>query len=298
MTSERSKLTERILPVMTLANDPIIIPPSEEDSGYSTARDTATGRFQLVGNAIVTGGLGALGQAVSRAMLQHGLQGLLMLDVRAAVDGTDIIHALRSEFPTARIEARAADVTDEQQVAHAVDDAAELLGSIDMLVCMAGIVGVNHALDTPVSQFRHILDVNATGTFLCAQAVARHMIAQGRGGRIVLTASISAHRVNWPQPQVAYNVSKAAVVAIKSCLAAEWARYGIAVNSVSPGYMDTLLNEGPGLAVGRREWCARNPLGRMGLPAELASVVVMLLSRGASYVNGADIVVDGGGMVF
>ncbi|RCI08859.1 hypothetical protein L249_5001 [Ophiocordyceps polyrhachis-furcata BCC 54312] len=287
MTSDRDKLAQRILPVMTLAQGHDDIPPIE----------TASHRFQIKGNAVVTGALGGLGTVLSRAMLQHGLQGLLMLDVRMT-EGERMVKELRDEFPSSRIEMLASDITDEQQVAQAMDYASDKLGSVDMLVCLAGIVGVSHALDVTASQFRRVLDVNATGTFLCAQAAARKMVEQGKGGRIVLTASISAHRVNWPQPQVAYNASKAAVISIKSCLAAELARYGIRVNSVSPGYMDTLLNEGPGLDVGRREWCARNPLGRMGLPAELATVVVMLLSEGASYVNGADIVVDGGGLVF
>ncbi|RDA89873.1 hypothetical protein CP533_6652 [Ophiocordyceps camponoti-saundersi (nom. inval.)] len=287
MASDREKLSQRILPVMTLAQGQDVSPPIE----------TAGQRFQLRGNAVVTGALGGLGTVICRAMLQHGLQGLLMLDVRASEDDTSV-KDLREEFPGARIEMLATDITDEDQVSRAMDHAAEKLGSVDMLVCLAGVVGVSHALEMTASQFRRILDVNATGTFLCAQAAALKMVKQGKGGRIVLTASISAHRVNWPQPQVAYNASKAAVISIKSCLAAEWARYGICVNSVSPGYMDTLLNEGPGLEVGRREWCARNPLGRMGLPAELATVVVMLLSQGASYVNGADIVVDGGGLVF
>lgn len=85
---------------------------------------------------------------------------------------------------------------------------------------------------------------------------------------------------------------------LKSCLAAEWARYGITVNSVSPGYMDTVLNAGEGLADARRTWCERNPLGRMGLPEEVAGVVVMLVSMAGSYMNGADVICDGGGVVF
>lgn len=122
----------------------------------------------------------------------------------------------------------------------------------------------------------------------------RHMMASGRGGKIVLVASISGHRVNYPQPQAAYNVSKAALLHMKNSLAAEWTRYGIRVNSISPGYMDTVLNAGEALAPWRRVWAERNPMRRMGAPQELTGPVVFLCSEmGASYVNGADIVVDG-----
>lgn len=119
------------------------------------------------------------------------------------------------------------------------------------------------------------------------------MIQQGKGGSIVFTASISAHRVNYPQPQVAYNVSKGAILQLKSSLAAEWARHGIRVNSISPGYMDTILNAGEGLESTRNIWLARNPMGRMGDPSELAGVVILLCSPAGKYINGADIVVDG-----
>lgn len=121
----------------------------------------------------------------------------------------------------------------------------------------------------------------------------RHMIRQATGGSIIFTASISAHRVNYPQPQVAYNVSKGAILQLKSSLAAEWARYGIRVNSISPGYMDTILNAGEGLESTRQIWAARNPMGRMGDPSELVGVVILLCSPAGRYINGADILVDG-----
>lgn len=104
---------------------------------------------------------------------------------------------------------------------------------------------------------------------------------------------MSGHRVNFPQPQAAYNVSKSALLHLKSCLAAEWARYGIRVNTISPGYMDTILNEGPGLENARKIWHSRNPMGRMGVPQELAGPLVLLCSNAGSYINGADIIVDG-----
>lgn len=293
--TDRSELTKRICPFMTLAqgdDDKAAI-----DARYTAPRDTAEGRFSISGNAIVTGGTGGLGMKSSRAMLQHGLSGLMIFDVNeAACD--EAVLALRTEFPNAKIEARIVDVTDEEKVASSVAETVQLLGSVDMLVCFAGIVGSIHATEMSASHWRRILDVNTTGTFLCAQAVGRQMISQGTGGRIVLTASISAHRVNFPQPQVAYNVSKAGILMMKSSLAAEWARYGITVNSISPGYMDTILNEGSGLDEAKKLWYQRTPFGRMGVPEEVAGVVVMLLSRAGSYTNGADILVDGGITVF
>ena len=110
-------------------------------------------------------------------------------------------------------------------------------------------------------------------------------------GAILFVASISAHSTNYPQPQAAYNASKAALISLKSSLAAEWARYGIRVNTISPGYMDTILNEGDGLEEARRTWLERNPTGRMGNPEELAGPVVLLCSEAGSYITGADLIV-------
>jgi sorbose reductase len=174
------------------------------------------------------------------------------------------IDELQEEFPAAKIRAKKVDITDDVAVNKAVAETAESLGSVDILLCFAGVVGCTHAIEMTAVEWRRTLDINTTGSFLCSQAVAKQMIAQGTGGSIVFTASISAHRVNYPQPQVAYNVSKSALLTLKNCLAAEWARYGIRVNSISPGYMDTILNEGDGIANERAIWASRNPMGRMG----------------------------------
>jgi NAD(P)-dependent dehydrogenase (short-subunit alcohol dehydrogenase family) len=267
----------------------------------SSAADPSLGpqtRFAVRGNAVITGGAGTLGLRSARALLEHGLSGLLILDVQPSAAEAEVA-ALRTAFPNATILTRAVDVTDEQAVAAAMQHAVDALGSITALFCFVGVVGCVDTLAMPVAQWRRILDINTTGAFICAQAAARHMVAAASPGcSITLVASISAHRVNYPQPQAAYNVSKAALLSLKSCLAAEWARYGIRTNSISPGYMDTVLNEGDAIAEHRRVWAERNPTGRMGSPSELTGVVVLLASDAGSYINGADFVVDGGGIVF
>ena len=125
------------------------------------------------------------------------------------------------------------------------------------------------------------------------------MIDAKCGGAILFIASISGHIVNYPQPQLAYNVSKSAVHHMTRCLAAEWAVHGIRVNSVSPGYMDTILNEGSGLEVARNIWNDRKPMRRMGNPQALTGPVVLMCSRTAgSYITGSDLTVAGGATVF
>ncbi|EGO03764.1 hypothetical protein SERLA73DRAFT_175392 [Serpula lacrymans var. lacrymans S7.3] len=296
--ANRDDLKTRILPQMTLSegSNPLTspFPPLPKDL---LPAEKAIRRFAVEGNAIVTGGAGVLGLEAARALLEHGAKGVSLFDVNPA-QSQDAIDAVRSEFPSAKIIAKKVDVRDEQSVQNAVDESAEELGSVDVLLCFAGVVSCNHALDVALDEWRRTLDINTTGSWICAQAVARCMIRQGHGGSIVFTASISAHSVNFPQPQVSYNVSKGALLQLKNSLAAEWARYGIRVNSISPGYMDTILNEGEGLEEARRMWASRNPVGRMGQPSELTGAVVLLCSRAGRYINGADILVDGGGSVF
>lgn len=263
----------------------------------SNPEERARQRFAVSGNAIVTGGAGTLGFEACNALLEHGLSGLFIFDMSPELNAK-AVELLRNRFPKRTIDACRVDVTDDVAIEAAVHKAASQLGTLNHLLCFSGIVGCVHSLDASATQWRKVVDVNTTGSFLCAQHVARVMKTQSTGGSITFTASISAHRVNFPQPQAAYNVSKAGLVTLKSCLAAEWARFGIRVNSVSPGYMDTILNEGDGLARARAMWTDRNPTGRLGQPEELMGAVVLLASRAGSYINGADIVVDGGGVVF
>lgn len=196
------------------------------------------------------------------------------------------ISELIAEFPDAKIQAMKVDITDDAAVSLAVEKTAEILGSVEILLCFAGVVGCYHALEMTSAQFRRTIDINTTGNFLVAQAVAKQMVKQGGRGSITFVASISGHMVNYPQPQAAYNVSKAAVLSLKNCLATEWARYGIRVNSISPGYMDTILNEGEGIEKSKQSWRERNPSGRLGVASELTGAVILLSSNAGTYING------------
>ncbi|PVH88154.1 oxidoreductase [Cadophora sp. DSE1049] len=295
----RDDLTSRILPQMEFSDGTGLSSPPLPLSNSIPSQERAQKRFAVNGNAIITGGAGTLGLAAGRALLEHGLSNLMLFDMNPAQSQPQI-NALQSAFPGSKILTKKLDITDADAVSLAVEETAEAFGTIDVLLCFAGVVGCVHAIDMTPLQFRRTLDINTTGTFLCAQAVAKHHISQSSISNtlsITFIASISGHRVNFPQPQVAYNVSKAALLTLKNCLAAEWARYGIRVNSISPGYMDTILNEGEGIKEGRRVWAERNPMGRMGEKSELTGAVVLLASSASTYMNGTDIVVDGGQIV-
>ncbi|KAJ7064820.1 hypothetical protein C8F01DRAFT_1128317 [Mycena amicta] len=303
----REALRERTIPFMTLSTEenPLTAPITRRDSVAETLRpsEIARRRFAVSGNAIVTGGAGMLGLEAARALLEHGASGIALFDLEASFASEHArreIASLKQTFEERKILQKVVDVTNEDGVRRSVAECVDEFGEqgVQILLCFAGVVGTVHAEEMEVAQFRRMLDINTTGSWICAQAVGKQMIKQKIGGSIIFTASISAHRVNFPQPQVAYNVSKGALLQLKSSLAAEWARYGIRVNSISPGYCDTILNEGDGLADAREIWKSRNPMGRMADPSELAGTVVLLCSPAGRYVSGADIVVDGGGSVF
>ncbi|KAI1500217.1 hypothetical protein F5X99DRAFT_255205 [Biscogniauxia marginata] len=299
MTTERSDLASRVLPRVSLGDGS---PGSLAAPPPPLPRDTppvvrAQERFRVKGNAIVTGGAGDLGFAACKALLEHGLEGLMIFDMHPA-EAEARTKTLESEFPEAVIRFLKVDVADEDAVNAAVGQTVQSVGPITTLLSFAGIVGCGHALDWSTKDWNRMLNVNTIGGFLVARAVARTMIERKCGGSIVFVASISGHRVNFPQPQVPYNVSKAGVITMVKSLAAEWGGHGIRVNSISPGYMDTILNEGEGLDEPRKIWAGRNPLGRMGQPDELSGAVVMLASRAGSYINGADLLVDGGQTLF
>lgn len=138
-----------------------------------------------------------------------------------------------------------------------------------------------------------VIDINLTGVFLTAQAAGKQMLKQGKGS-IINTASMSGHIVNVPQPQCAYNASKAGVIQLTKSMAIEWADKGVRVNSISPGYIGTeLISANKELIPLIEQWNAMAPMHRLGKPEELQSICVYLAGDTSSFTTGSDFIVDG-----
>jgi sorbose reductase len=246
--------------------------------------------FDLHGKtALVTGGSSGIGRTVTRAYLEAGAS------VAVAARNSEALEKVADELASVgdgRVVPIRCDVTQPDQVTNMVETVTAELGGIDIAVCNAGIVSVAGMLDMPLEEFRRIQDTNVTGVFLTAQAAARAMVEQGRGGVIINTASMSGHIINIPQQVGHYCASKAAVIHLTKGMAVEFAPHQIRVNSVSPGYIRTELVEP--LADYHAQWEPKIPLGRMGRPDELAGLYVYLASEASSYMTGSDIVIDGG----
>jgi NAD(P)-dependent dehydrogenase (short-subunit alcohol dehydrogenase family) len=241
---------------------------------------------------VVTGSARGIGYAIARAAARAGAA-VAVLDLEQ--NNVDAAAAkLVSEVADVEVLALSCDVTSYEQVQAASDELARRWGRTDVLVNNAGIAYHAPAEEMSVAEWDRMLQVNLSGVFFCSQVFGRSMIA-ARCGAIVNIASMSGFIVNRPQPQVAYNVSKAGVIMLTKSLAAEWAPHGVRVNAVAPGYTRTdLIEHLVDTDMARDYWIAGTPLGRMGTPDEIASAVLFLASEAASFVTGETLVADGG----
>jgi len=187
------------------------------------------------------------------------------------------------------------DVRDPQNVEAMAAAVVDEFGKIDILVNNAGIVKNTPAEDTPDDVWRSIIDVNLNGVYWCCRAVGKRMLEQGYGS-IVNVASMSGLVSNKPQPQAAYNSSKAAVFMLTRSLAGEWSGRGLRINSVSPGYIGTELVQEvlKQSDEWRSIWHSMTPMGRIGEPEDVAKAVLFLASDMATYATGTNLVIDGG----
>jgi NAD(P)-dependent dehydrogenase (short-subunit alcohol dehydrogenase family) len=241
--------------------------------------------------ALVTGASGGLGAHFARVLAGAGAR--VAVTARRQEACEEVTHTIGKAGGQALTVVM--DVADAASVNATVIEARERLGGLDIVINNAGITATTSLLDLDESEWDRILDTNLKGAFLVGQAAARQMRDTGGGGVIVNISSILGVRV---AGRVApYAVSKAALLQLTRTMALEWARFGIRVNALCPGYVETELNREFFSTAAGQELVRRVPQRRLGQPQDLNGALLLLCSPAGAFMTGADITVDGGHLI-
>lgn len=243
-------------------------------------------------SVLVTGGTSGIGEATARRFLEEGS--------RVFVCGREpdkLNRAVAGLRELGTIDGLACDVSREGEVGRLMDGAAAFLDGVDVLINNAGIAWREPFLDITPEHWDRIISTNLRGVFLVAQAVARHMVAEGKGGAIVNMSSTNG--LGGEEDYAHYNASKGGILLLTKTMAVELGRYGIRVNAVCPGYIETPMNASIAESLGGEEFVAnyareRIPLGHAGRPEDVAAAYAFLASDEASFIHGEGLVIDGG----
>jgi NAD(P)-dependent dehydrogenase (short-subunit alcohol dehydrogenase family) len=245
--------------------------------------------FDLSGRiALVTGGSRGLGEEMAEGLAEAGAS--LMLLARRPQWLEPAVDRFRARG--FRCDGALCDVADPAAIAKVVD----AMDRIDILVNNAGVTWGQPAEDVPLDRWQSVLATNLTGAFLMCQAAGRKMIAQGSGA--ILNVASVAGLIAMPDglDAAAYSASKGGLLALTRELAAKWARHGVRVNAIAPGFFPSRMSEKVLERIGP-EVESHIPMRRIGRPGELKGVAVFLASPASSYITGQTIVVDGGATV-
>ncbi len=239
----------------------------------------------LLRRALITGSTRNIGLAIAVRLARNGYIPILnhTHDEEQALGALAEVRSVCSEAELIR-----ADVTAERDVVRLIE-AATAAGPLDLLVNNAGAFLLKPFLETSLEEWNRILAANLTSAFLCCRAVLPGMRAQGHGG-IINVASMHAERARAVPNTLPYTVAKAGIVLLTKTLAKTEGPYGIRVNAVSPGFVDTGANLPPNAA-------SKVPLGRIGRPEEIAAAVAFLASEEASHISGSVLGVHGGALL-
>ena len=245
--------------------------------------------FKLDGKvAIVTGSERGLGRGMAVALAQAGADIVGVTYAESAPDTAAAIEAVGKKY--VHIQANLVSIEPVERI---VQGALQAFGHIDILVNNAGIITRNDSVDFTEKEWDDVMNINLKSAFFLCQAVAKQFIAQGNGGKIVNIASMLSFQGGIRVPS--YTASKSGVKGITMLMANEWAKHGINVNAIAPGYMATDNTTQLRADEARSaEILGRIPAGRWGLPEDLGGAVVFLASRAADYINGYTVAVDGG----
>ncbi|MFW7340126.1 SDR family oxidoreductase [Pollutimonas sp. H1-120] len=245
--------------------------------------------FRLDGKvALVTGAAGALGSHFAGTLGRAGATVIL------AGRRLQPLEQLAAQLRGANIDGHALhmDVGDPASVELAFRQAWSLCGIVDILVCNAGVAVNKKSLDILADEWSQVVDVNLKGSWLVCKQAARHLVDAGKPGSIITVTSILGHRV--AAAVLPYAASKAGLEHMTRAMALEWARYGIRVNALAPGYMETNLNRDFFASEAGQALIKRIPQRRLGTPRDLDGALLLLASDASLYMTGSSIVVDGG----
>ncbi|MBB5233888.1 SDR family oxidoreductase [Deinococcus budaensis] len=248
--------------------------------------------FDLTGKvALITGGSRGLGLQIAEALGEYGAT--VVLTARKQNELDDARAHLTGMGITAHVYPH--DLSQFETIEPLVERIHAEVGPIHILVNNAGATWGAPAEDHPFEAWQKVINLNVNGLFLLTQAVGKRCMIPARAGRIINVASVAGLRGNSPRMAgtLAYNTSKGAVVNLTRTLAAEWAKYGITVNSICPGYFPTKMTKGT-LAYGEETILGYTPLGRLGNDEDLKGLSLLLASDASAYMTGQNIAVDGG----
>lgn len=247
--------------------------------------------------AIVTGSTEGIGHAIASAFVQEGAKVALNSHSREVTDA--VVQQFRQQGH-AEVLAAPGDVADRDACFRLVQQTLERWGRVDILVNNAGISTIGSSEDLSVEQWQRSLDVNLSGSFYCAQAVAKLAMIPQQSGTIIMLSSIFGH--TGLHRRAAYCATKHGVIGLTRALAVEWAHHGIRVNALCPGYIMTPMEERDSVNslsdYTQEEITQRTPLGRYGTPQEQAKACVWLASDESTYTTGAALLSDGGWLAY
>ncbi len=254
-----------------------------------------TNYFDLTGKvALITGGGRGIGREIAGILAESGAN-IAIAEIDPAAGEQAATELRQTGRETLSVQT---DVRSSKSVEDSVQQVIARFGKIDILIANAGVAINTPAETTTDEEWLNVININLNGVYWSCRAVGRHMLER-QSGSIVTIGSMSGSIVNKPQPQAAYNASKAAVIHLSRSLAAEWASRGVRVNSISPGYTGTeMTKRGLSIPEWGKVWLEMTPMARLGTPKEIALAVLYLASDAASFTTGTDLVVDGGYMAW